>query len=154
MVRISVIMCTYNGAAYLGEQLDSLRTQTLPPHELVVQDDGSTDGTMDLLRDYQQRHPGLRIRLFANPERLGYNRNFLTAVQRAEGDLIACCDQDDVWHADKLEVLARELGDAPLVHTPLAARHPLAGGDALSTGIRTPDYVPPRTVAGISPLYP
>ena len=115
MVKISVIMCTYNGVAYLGEQLDSLRTQTLPPHELVVQDDGSTDGTMDLLRDYQQRHPGLRIRLFANPERLGYNRNFLTAVQRAEGDLIACCDQDDVWHADKLEVLARELGDAPLV---------------------------------------
>ena len=115
MVKISVIMCTYNGAAYLGEQLDSLRTQTLPPYELVVQDDGSTDGTMDLLRDYQRQHPGLRIRLFANPERLGYNRNFLTAVQRAEGDLIACCDQDDVWHADKLEVLARELGDAPLV---------------------------------------
>ena len=103
MVKISVIMCTYNGAAYLGEQLDSLRTQTLPPFELVVQDDGSTDGTMDLLRDYQRRHPGLRIRLFANPERMGYNRNFL------------CCDQDDVWHADKLEVLARELGDAPLV---------------------------------------
>ena len=115
MVKISVIMCTYNGAAYLGEQLDSLRTQTLPPHELVVQDDGSTDGTMDLLHDYQRQHPDLRIRLFANAERMGYNRNFLTAIQRAEGDLIACCDQDDVWHADKLEVLARELGDAPLV---------------------------------------
>ena len=115
MVKISVIMCTYNGAAYLSEQLDSLRTQTLPPYELVVQDDGSTDGTMDLLRDYQQRYPGLRIRLFANPERVGYNRNFLTAVQRAGGDFIACCDQDDVWHADKLETLAREIGDAPLV---------------------------------------
>ena len=115
MVKISVIMCTYNGAAYLGEQLDSLRTQTLPPYELVVQDDGSTDGTMDLLHDYQRQHPGLRIRLFANAERLGYNRNFLPAAQRAEGDLIACCDQDDVWHADKLEVLERELGDAPLV---------------------------------------
>ena len=76
-------MCTCNGAAYLGEQLDSLRAQTLPPYELVVQDDGSTDGTPDLLRDYQRRHPDLRIRLFANPARLGYNRNFLTAVQRA-----------------------------------------------------------------------
>ena len=115
MVNISVIMCTCNGAAYLGEQLDSLLAQTLPPYEVVVQDDASTDGTMDLLRDYRRRHPDFRIRLFSNPERLGYNRNFLTAIRRAEGDLIACCDQDDIWHADKLEVLARELGDAPLV---------------------------------------
>ena len=115
MVNISVIMCTCNGAAYLGEQLDSLLAQTLPPYEVVVQDDASTDGTMDLLRDYRRRHPDFRIRLFSNPERLGYNRNFLTAIRRAEGDLIACCDHDDIWHADKLEVLARELGDAPLV---------------------------------------
>lgn len=108
-------MCTCNGAAYLGEQLDSLLAQTLSPYELVVQDDGSTDGTMELLRAFRQQHPDLRIRLFANPERMGYNGNFLSAVLRAEGDLIACCDQDDVWHPDKLEVLARELGDAPLV---------------------------------------
>lgn len=113
--KISIVMCTYNGAAYLREQLDSLVAQTLPFHELVVQDDGSTDGTWELLEAFRGAHPERRVRLFRNPVRLGYNRNFLTAVQRAEGDCIACCDQDDIWLPDKLEVLARELGRAPLV---------------------------------------
>ena len=96
-LKISIVLCTYNGAAYLREQLDSLRAQTLPFYELVVQDDGSTDGTWELLEDYRRQHSDCRIRLFRNPQRLGYNRNFLTAVQRAEGDCIACCDQDDIW---------------------------------------------------------
>lgn len=114
-LKISIVMCTYNGAAYLREQLDSLVAQTLPFYELVVQDDGSTDGTWELLENYRLAHPDRRIRLFRHPERLGYNRNFLTAVQRAEGDCIACCDQDDIWLPEKLEVLAHELGRAPLV---------------------------------------
>lgn len=115
MLKISIVMCTYNGAAYLREQLNSLLAQTLPFYELVVQDDGSTDGTWALLEDFRQAHPGQRIRLYRNERRLGYNRNFLTAVQRAGGDCIACCDQDDIWLPEKLEVLAAELGRAPLV---------------------------------------
>lgn len=115
MTKVSIIMCTYNGVPHLSEQLDSLRAQTLPPYELVVQDDGSSDGTWELLEDFCRTNPDLRIRLFRNPQRLGYNRNFLSAVQRAEGDLIACCDQDDVWHPEKLETLVREIGNAPLV---------------------------------------
>ena len=114
-LKISIVLCTYNGAAYLREQLDSLRAQTLPFYELVVQDDGSTDGTWELLEDYRRQHSDCRIRLFRNPQRLGYNRNFLTGVQRAEGDCIACCDQDDIWLPEKLEVLACELGGAALV---------------------------------------
>lgn len=115
MQKISIILCTFNGADYLGEQLESLLAQTLPFHELVVQDDGSTDGTWALLEAFRRAHPERRIRLHRNDARLGYNRNFLTAMQRAEGDLIACCDQDDIWVPDKLEVLAGALGRAPLV---------------------------------------
>ena len=114
MVKVSVIICTYNGASYLAGQLDSLLAQTCPPYELVVQDDGSSDGTWEMLEAFRAAHPGLCIRLFRNPERLGYNRNFLSAVQRASGDFIACCDQDDLWHPEKLEMLAREIGNAPL----------------------------------------
>lgn len=133
MQKISIVMCTYNGAAYLREQLDSLLAQTLPFYELVVQDDGSTDDTWPLLEAFRTAHPDRRVRLFRNPERLGYNRNFLTAIQRAEGDCIACCDQDDIWLPDKLEVLACSLGRAPLVfhnstltdntHRPLGLLH-------------------------------
>lgn len=115
MVKVSIIICTYNGANYLAGQLDSLLAQTCPPYELVVQDDGSSDGTWEMLEAFRAAHPGLCIRLFRNPERLGYNRNFLSAVQRAGGDFIACCDQDDLWHPEKLEMLAREIGNAPLV---------------------------------------
>ncbi len=148
--RISIVLCTYNGAAYLGEQLDSLLAQTLPPYELVVQDDASTDGTMDLLHDYRQRHPALRIRLFVNPERLGYNRNFLTAIQRVEGDLIACCDQDDIWHPDKLEVLVRELGDAPLVFH----NSTLMTDDRRELGLLHTRPLPPRIPSLGAVLYP
>ena len=115
MVKVSIIICTYNGANYLAGQLDSLLAQTCPPYELVVQDDGSSDGTWEMLEAFRAAHPGLCIRLFRNPERLGYNCNFLSAVQRAGGDFIACCDQDDLWHPEKLEMLAREIGNAPLV---------------------------------------
>ena len=115
MVKVSVIICTYNGANYLAGQLDSLLAQTCPPYELVVQDDGSSDGTWEMLEAFRTAHPGLCIRLFRNPERLGYNRNFLSAVQRAGGDFIACCDQDDVWMANKLEMLMNRIGNHTLI---------------------------------------
>lgn len=113
--RISVILCTYNGERFIGRQLESLVRQTHLPHELIVQDDGSTDGTLRIVNACRQQHPELDIRLYRNAERLGFNRNFLSAVRRARGDYIACCDQDDVWAADKLETLAKAIGDSPLI---------------------------------------
>ncbi len=115
MKKISIILCTYNGEAYLQAQIDSLLGQTYPFYELIVQDDNSTDNTIELLENYRKQFPERNIRLYVNPQRLGYNRNFLTAATRATGDYIACCDQDDVWMDNKLEALMQAIGNSPLI---------------------------------------
>ncbi len=97
---VSVVMCTYNGATYLREQLDSIVKQTYPIHELIVQDDGSSDNTLEIVRDYANRFSFVKI--YENEHNLGYNRNFLNAVMKANGDAIAIADQDDIWEPDKL----------------------------------------------------
>ena len=102
---ISVVMCTYNGASrHLREQLDSIFAQTLLPGEIVVQDDCSTDDTMQVLREYADRAPeGVAMRIVQNTAQMGINANFFSAMRRAEGELIAVSDQDDIWMPTKLE---------------------------------------------------
>ena len=100
--RFSVAMCTYNGARFVAEQLESVAAQTRPPSELVVCDDRSTDGTARLVEQFAARAP-FPVRLFVNERNLGSTANFGRAVTLAEGDLVALCDQDDVWRPEKLE---------------------------------------------------
>lgn len=109
-------MCTYNGERFLREQLDSLVNQTYPVYELIVQDDRSTDRTISILKEYQSKYSEIKINIYVNSEQLGYRRNFLTAYQKATGDLIASCDQDDIWKLTKLEVLTREIGDCSFIY--------------------------------------
>ena len=110
---ISVVMCTYNGASrHLAEQLDSLFAQTLKPKEIIVQDDCSTDNTIALLEQYARKAPdGVQMCVFSNAEQMGINRNFFSAMHRATADLIAVCDQDDIWLPTKLEEQCRAIGD-------------------------------------------
>ena len=98
---VSVVMCTYNGAQYLKEQLDSIIGQTYPIHELIIQDDCSTDNTVAILKKYEADYPF--VRLYVNEHNIGYNQNFKSAVMKATGDYIAISDQDDVWFPQKLE---------------------------------------------------
>lgn len=100
-MRISVAMCTYNGACYLREQLASIAAQSLLPDELVVCDDGSTDGTVAMLEEFAASAP-FAVRIVRNPANLGYGRNFVQAVQLCSGEVVALCDQDDVWYREKL----------------------------------------------------
>src|SRR4051794_37441524 len=104
-LRISIAMATYNGDRYIREQLDSLARQNLLPFELVVTDDGSSDGTLDILKAFSERAP-FPVRIFRNPTRLGYEENFLKAASLCNGDVISFCDQDDIWVDRKLEVCA------------------------------------------------
>lgn len=114
-VKVSIVMCTYNGERFLKEQLDSLLRQTVPFYELIVQDDGSTDATISIIESYKHANPDRNILLYRNNQQLGFCRNFLTAFQKATGEYIACCDQDDVWMDDKLEVLLNAVGDNAMV---------------------------------------
>lgn len=111
--RVSVVMCTYNGERYLREQLDSVLAQDYPLHEILVQDDCSTDGTWQILQSYQAAHPEL-IHIVRNEHQLGFNRNFHTALLRATGDFLAICDQDDIWFPQKIRRQVETIGDADL----------------------------------------
>lgn len=108
-MKISVVMCTYNGAAFLREQMDSILAQTLQPVEIIVQDDGSTDDTWQILSDYAVANS--LVKIFHNEGRHGINSNFFTAMRRAKGDYIALSDQDDIWEADKLRLQAEAIGN-------------------------------------------
>jgi glycosyltransferase involved in cell wall biosynthesis len=108
MVSISVALATYNGARFLREQLKSLADQSHLPDQLVVGDDGSSDGTMEILKEFRKRAP-FPVHIHRNETNLGYARNFLATAQRCNGDWIAFCDQDDVWLPNKLADAASEI---------------------------------------------
>ena len=103
-LHVSVAMCTYNGSAFLGEQLDSIAIQTLQPCELIVCDDRSTDDTTTILQAFARR-VSFPMRIFINEENLGTTRNFAKALRLCTGEFVALCDQDDVWSKVKLERL-------------------------------------------------
>jgi glycosyltransferase involved in cell wall biosynthesis len=111
---VSIAMATYNGAKYLRAQLDSLAAQTVAPCELVITDDGSTDATEQIVRDFGRAAP-FPVRWHRNAERLGYKGNFVRAAGLCRAEVIAFCDQDDIWHADKLERVAAVFARDPEV---------------------------------------
>jgi hypothetical protein len=102
VMKISVAMCTYNGGQYIQQQLDSLARQTRLPFELVICDDRSTDATEDIVRRFSVKVP-FSIRFMRNQTSLGSTANFAQAISLCSGDLIALCDQDDIWSPQKLE---------------------------------------------------
>jgi len=100
---VAILCCTYNGAAFLHEQLASFARQTHSHWQLVVSDDGSTDETFAILADFSARHPG-RVVVLENDGPKGFAHNFLRLTGRAEtsADYFAYADQDDVWYDDHL----------------------------------------------------
>lgn len=106
---ISVVMCTYNGEGFIREQLDSILQQTIPVDEIIIQDDCSTDCTYDILLEYTQKYPFIKI--YQNNPNIGINANFFNAISKAKGDFIAISDQDDIWCKNKLELQIKSIGD-------------------------------------------
>lgn len=116
MKTVSVVMATYNGEKYLREQLDSIINQTYPIHEIIIQDDCSTDGTVAIIKEYIENYSF--IKLYVNEHNLGFNQNFKTAVMRATGDFVALSDQDDVWFPEKIESQIKAIGNYDLCCSP------------------------------------
>lgn len=102
---ISVCIATYNGARYIGEQLASILKQLSAEDEVVVSDDGSTDGTIDIVRSLNDR----RIRIVDGPRRHSPTLNFEWALRNAKGEYIFLADQDDVWLEGKVTRCVEEL---------------------------------------------
>ena len=103
---ISVAIATFNGKNFLPAQLDSILAQSVAVDEIVICDDNSTDGTGEILADYQRKYPG-KFRIFHNPENLGCAGNFEKALSFCNGGIIFLADQDDVWKVDKVEKMLK-----------------------------------------------
>lgn len=109
---LSVALTTYNGCPYIGPQLDSIAAQTRRPDEIVIGDDGSDDGTAQVVARFAEQR-GIPAEWHRNPTRLGYVRNFEQVVARCSGDIIVFSDQDDVWMPQKLARLEAALHADP-----------------------------------------
>jgi glycosyltransferase involved in cell wall biosynthesis len=110
---ISVVLCTYNGETFIEAQLQSILNQTLMPQEIIVSDDGSTDSTLERVEGIAHASPKeIRWDIRTRAAPIGAAENFGSALPRATGDFIALSDQDDVWAADKLEVMSQQLSES------------------------------------------
>lgn len=108
-MSVSVVLGTYNGQAYLREQLESIFAQTWFPQEIIAVDDCSTDGTVTILQEFAARTP--RMKVIVNEQNLGFIRNFEKGCSLATRRWIALCDQDDYWMPDKIEKMVEAIGD-------------------------------------------
>lgn len=111
-MKISIAMAAYNGGRFIAEQLESFAGQSRLPDELVICDDGSTDDTMAIVERFAAG-AAFPVRLYRNPENLGFNHNFARALSLCEGDLLLISDQDDVWYPSKIEQVERAISDEP-----------------------------------------
>jgi glycosyltransferase involved in cell wall biosynthesis len=107
---ISVCMATYNGEKYIKEQLDSILSQLGDDDEVIISDDGSIDGTLDVISNIKDN----RIKVFRNKNEKGYSKNFENALKKAKGDIIFISDQDDVWLKDKVKIMLKTLENSSI----------------------------------------
>ena len=124
---VDILLSTYNGGLYLDELLNSLLEQTHKDWRLIVRDDGSSDNTVKIVKDFSAGHPDRVILLGGDGRRLGACRSFIKLLEASEADYVMFCDQDDVWLPDKIDITLKAMqeteskhGDIPiLVHTDL-----------------------------------
>lgn len=98
---VAVLLATYNGIKYLPELLDSLLAQSYCDFTVFIHDDGSNDGTQALLKDYADSNKQIVILDYESQH--GAKENFFSLLKRVEAPYYMFCDQDDIWHADKIE---------------------------------------------------
>lgn len=115
MRRLSVALCTYNGEMFIQEQLDSILYQELPVDEIVICDDCSSDGTIEIVKKTAERNPQIVWNIQINGSCLGVTKNFEKALSLCTGDIIFLSDQDDRWHPYKAKKMAAYFAKHPSV---------------------------------------
>ena len=98
---VEILMTTYNGEAYIRNQLDSLLIQTYPHWRLTIHDDGSQDATLAIIDDYCRKDKRI-ILLDDGLVGLGTAKNYLHLMRQVDGEYYMFCDQDDIWFEDKI----------------------------------------------------
>ncbi len=148
MQKISVGMTTYNSRAFLREQIESIFHQTMLPDEIVVCDDCSNDGTMQLLEELQ-RESLIPFRIIKNESNMGWVRNFEKCFKLCDGDIIIPCDADDVWVPTKVQKIAQafDSGNVSYVYhdADIIDEQGVVRGKNINTAWNTPDLCDDKT---------
>ena len=122
-LRVAVAMATFNGERFIAEQLESILSQTRLPDEIVISDDHSSDKTLAVAKKILEpacAESGIDLTIVSHDGPAGVSANFHHAVSQTTADVIALADQDDVWHAEKLETLVSHFEALPellMVHS-------------------------------------
>ena len=112
-MKVGVLVATYNGIKFIKEQLDSILNQTKKVDEIIISDDGSTDGTFEFLNEYADIHSDYNIVIVKNCGEHGATKNFENAYRNSTSDILFFADQDDAWKQDKVEVFIKAFEKYP-----------------------------------------
>ncbi len=122
-LRVAVAMATFNGERFIAEQLETILNQTRLPDKIVISDDYSTDKTLAVAKKILEptcAERGIDLTIVSHDGPAGVSANFHHAVSQTTADVIALADQDDVWHAEKLQTLVSHFEALPellMVHS-------------------------------------
>jgi glycosyltransferase involved in cell wall biosynthesis len=117
MIRVRILISSYNGGRFLPQQLTSLLRQTYQPEIILIRDDGSTDDTLNILQEFTKRYANIQLHI---GQHIGLFPSFMKLLDIASDDVdyVAFCDQDDVWLETRLEralnILSEYASDKPL----------------------------------------
>jgi rhamnosyltransferase len=106
--KIDILMATYNGEKYIHEQIESIINQTYKNWRLLISDDGSVDGTVEIIKKYIKKDKRIEL-IEDNLGNLGVVKKFRELLKRAEADYIMFSDQDDIWLNNKIERTLNEV---------------------------------------------
>ncbi len=106
--KVQILISTYNGEEYIGEQLDSILAQNYADVDILIRDDGSSDDTFVILKEYEEKHQNIRAYQGKN---IGVNKSFFELLRKSnkEAAYIGFCDQDDYWLPEKIEKAVEQL---------------------------------------------
>lgn len=125
VLRVNILLSTYNGEKYLSTQLDSLLAQDYPNFKIFIRDDGSSDNTVAIIKQYiKLSEKIIFLNDFENGEanNVGYIKSFLILLEESgEAEFYTFCDQDDFWHPNKIsrgvEALISQNNSTPLLYS-------------------------------------
>ena len=104
--KVAVLLSTYNGEKYVGAQIHSILTQSYKNIVLVVRDDGSSDKTVKIVKEYMENYSNIKL---VEGKNLGFIKSFFELLKLEQADYYAFADQDDVWLPDKIALAVKSL---------------------------------------------
>ena len=118
-MKVNILMSTYNGQQFLAEQIRSIQDQSYTDWTLFIRDDGSSDNTKEILKDFERQDSRIHLINSDKSDNLGVIKSFHKLVNHDRADYYFFSDQDDVWLPNKLELSLKEaqnyLADLPLM---------------------------------------